>query len=109
MDSLDTNANSIPDECEPSFLRGDANEDAGVDIADAIFMLYALMLGGAQSGCVDATDANDDGAHDISDIIFVLNYQFQNGAPPPAPGPLQCGIDMTPDDGLGCDSFGGCP
>jgi hypothetical protein len=109
MDSLDTNANSIPDECEPSFLRGDANEDGGVDIADAIHMLYALMLGGAQSGCTDATDANDDSAHDISDIIFVLNYQFQNGAPPPAPGPLDCGIDMTPDDGLGCDSYGGCP
>ena len=109
QDSLDTNANSIPDECEPTFLRGDANEDGGVDIADAIFMLYSLMLGGTPSSCTDATDANDDGAHDISDIIFVLNYQFQNGSAPPAPGPSQCGIDMTPDDGLGCDSYGGCP
>jgi hypothetical protein len=109
QDSPDANANNIPDECEPAFLRGDANSDANVDIADAIFMLYSLMLGGTPSGCVDSTDANDDGTHDISDIIFVLNYQFQNGAPPPAPGPSQCGIDMTPDDGIGCDVFGGCP
>jgi hypothetical protein len=109
QDSLDTNANNIPDECEPAFLRGDANGDANVDIADAIFMLYSLMLGGTPSGCTDSTDANDDGLHDISDIIFVLNYQFQQGAPPPAPGPSQCGIDMTPDDGLGCDLYGGCP
>ncbi len=109
QDSPDANANNIPDECEPAFLRGDANSDANVDIADAIFMLYSLMLGGTPSGCIDSTDANDDGTHDISDIIFVLNYQFQNGAPPPAPGPSQCGIDMTPDDGLGCDVYGGCP
>ena len=107
--SLDTNANATPDECEPVFRRGDANDDAQVDIADAIFMLYSLMLGGPASGCVDATDANDDGLHDISDIIYVLNYQFQNGGPPPAPGPTTCGIDMTPDDGIGCDSYGVCP
>ncbi|MEC9475668.1 MAG: HYR domain-containing protein [Planctomycetota bacterium] len=108
-DSLDTNANGALDECEPSFRRGDANSDGSVDIADAIFMLYSLMLGGPASGCTDATDANDDGLHDISDIIYVLNYQFQNGGPPPAPGPVSCGIDMTPSDGLGCDSYGGCP
>lgn len=108
-DSLDANANGSPDECEPSFRRGDANSDGSVDIADAIFMLYTLMLGGPPSGCTDATDANDDGLHDISDIIYVLNYQFQNGGPPPAPGPISCGIDMTPGDGMGCDTYGGCP
>ena len=107
--SPDANANAIPDECEPVFRRGDANDDAQVDIADAIFMLYSLMLGGPASGCADATDANDDGLNDISDIIFVLNYQFQNGGPPPAPGPTTCGIDMTPDDGIGCDTYEGCP
>ncbi len=82
QDSLDANANNIPDECEPAFLRGDANSDGGVDIADAIFMLYSLMLGGTPSGCTDSTDANDDGLHDISDIIFVLNYQFHSGTVP---------------------------
>lgn len=108
-ESLDTNANGLPDECEPSFRRGDANDDGSVDIADAIFMLYSLMLGGPASGCTDAIDANDDGMHDISDIIYVLNYQFQNGGPPPAPGPITCGIDMTPGDGLDCETYGGCP
>jgi hypothetical protein len=107
--SPDANVNGLPDECEPSFRRGDANDDGSVDIADAIYMLYTLMLGGPASGCGDATDSNDDGGHDISDIIFVLNYQFQNGPPPSAPGPTACGVDMTPDDGLGCDNYGGCP
>ena len=107
--SQDSNGNDTPDDCEAKFRRGDANEDETVDIADAIFMLYTLMLGGPESGCADATDANDSGSHDIADIIFVLNYQFTNGAPPASPGVESCGVDGTPDDGLGCDQYGGCP
>ena len=107
--SIDTNGNATPDECEPSFRRGDANEDGSVDIADAIFMLYTLMLNGPQSGCADATDSNDSGSHDIADAVFILTYQFAGGEAPSAPGPDTCGVDATPNDGLGCDSYNGCP
>jgi len=107
--SQDTNGNDTPDECEPQFRRGDANEDGAVDIADAIFMLYTLMLDGPESGCKDATDANDSGSHDIADVVFVLSYQFSNGAAPPAPGVDNCGVDATPDDGMSCENYGGCP
>ena len=107
--SQDTNGNDTPDECEPQFRRGDANEDGAVDIADAIFMLYTLMLDGPESGCKDATDANDSGTHDIADVVFVLSYQFSNGATPPAPGVDNCGVDATPDDGMSCENYGGCP
>ncbi|MDG1454933.1 MAG: hypothetical protein P8R38_01880, partial [Planctomycetota bacterium] len=78
-------------------------------IADAIFMLYTLMLDGPESGCKDATDANDSGTHDIADVVFVLSYQFSNGATPPAPGVDNCGVDATPDDGMSCENYGGCP
>ncbi len=107
--SVDTNGNSTPDECEPSFRRGDANEDGGVDIADAIFMLYTLMLNGPASGCADTTDSNDSGTHDIADAVFILSYQFAGGNAPPSPGPNTCGVDATPDDGLSCDSYNACP
>ena len=107
--SVDTNGDETPDECEVHFRRGDANEDGSVDIGDAIFMLYTLMLGGPDSGCKDATDANDSGTHDIADIIYILNFQFTGGAEPPAPGISECGVDATPNDGLGCNSYGGCP
>ena len=107
--SVDSNGDDTPDECEVHFRRGDANEDGSVDIGDAIFMLYTLMLGGPDSGCKDATDANDSGTHDIADIIYILNYQFTGGAEPPAPGISECGVDATPNDGLGCNSYGGCP
>ena len=107
--SVDSNGDETPDECEVHFRRGDANEDGSVDIGDAIFMLYTLMLGGPDSGCKDATDANDSGTHDIADIIYILNFQFTGGAEPPAPGISECGVDATPNDGLGCNSYGGCP
>ena len=107
--SVDSNGDDTPDDCEAQFRRGDANEDGSVDIGDAIFMLYTLMLGGPDSGCKDATDANDSGTHDIADIIFILNFQFTGGAEPPAPGVSECGVDATPNDGLGCNSYGGCP
>lgn len=107
--SVDTNGNSTPDACEPSFRRGDANEDGSVDIADAIFMLYTLMLNGPQSGCADATDSNDSGTHDIADAVFILTYQFAGGSAPPSPGADVCGVDATPDDGMSCDSYSGCP
>ena len=107
--SVDTNGNATPDECEPSFRRGDANDDGNVDIADAIFMLYSLMLNGPQSSCADATDSNDSGSHDIADAVFILSYQFAGGNAPPSPGPDGCGVDATPNDGMGCDSYNGCP
>ena len=37
-----------------------------------------------------------------------LDFQFVPGTPPPpVPGPLDCGVDPTPD-GLGCDAYP-CP
>ena len=107
--SVDSNGNATPDECEPSFRRGDANEDGAVDIADAIFMLYTLMLNGPESGCADATDSNDSGSHDIADAVFILSYQFAGGDAPPSPGSDACGVDATPNDGMSCDSYNGCP
>ena len=106
---VDLNGNDIPDECDPKFRRGDANGDGGIDISDVMYMLSHMMEGGPAPGCIDSTDSNDDGTHDISDMIFLLNYQFQGGAEPPAPGPSQCGIDMSAIDGLGCDNYEQCP
>lgn len=82
--------------------RGDANADGRVDIADPIWILSELFLGGAPTECRDAADANDDGAEDASDAIFLFDYLFSDGVrTPPAPGPHACGPDPT-DDGFDC-------
>ena len=92
-------ATFVPDPAQ-SFIRGDANGDGAVDLADGVFTLVALFQGGPAWPCPDAADANDDRRTDIADAIATFAALFLDGRalPPPtgAPGP-----DPTPD-ALGC-------
>ena len=84
------------------FIRGDANNDLGIDIADSIWIVNELYLQGPASPCPDDADANDDGLLDASDVVYLIEYLFRAGASPPAPFP-ECGSDPTPDH---MDCFG---
>ena len=83
------------------FVRSDANADGRNDVADAIWMLSDLFLGGPTYNCLGANDANNDGLYDTADPIFVISYQFLDGSSPAAPYP-DCGIaaDQEPTDCL---------
>ncbi len=70
-----------------SFIRGDVDCTGSVDLADPIFMLNHMFLGGPVPCCNDAVDANSDQIRDISDPIFLLNFLFVHGAQPEAPFP----------------------
>lgn len=89
-----------------SFVRGDANQDGGYNIADAIATLGHLFES-LPTGCEAAIDANDDDALDIADAIFTLGALFSFGPLPSAPHP-GCGLDPTPGS-LDCTVFAGCP
>lgn len=91
---------------DPQFLRGDANTDTALNIADAIFVLSHLFTQGPAPSCFDTADANDDGSLNIADPINVLDYLFSQGSPFPDPFGA-CGIDPTPD-GLDCASYDFC-
>ncbi len=81
------------------FVRGDANHDGAVNIADAIFVLQHLFANGPPILCQDAADANDDEAVNIADGIYILQNLFASG--PPLPPPRQCGVDPE-GDALDC-------
>ncbi|MEE2889446.1 MAG: carboxypeptidase regulatory-like domain-containing protein [Planctomycetota bacterium] len=87
----------------PSFTRGDSNNDGGVDIGDPIFSLGILFDGGGPAACDDACDANDDGNHDIADPVRILSFLFSGAAPMPEPTHPVCGSDPTVDS-LECDA-----
>ncbi|MFN0060379.1 MAG: FG-GAP-like repeat-containing protein [Planctomycetota bacterium] len=94
---------------QPQFRRGDANQDATVNIADAISILGYLFSGGLSPACFDVADANDDGTVNIADGITLLAYLFSGSGPTPAPGPITCGPDPT-SDALPCEtSQPSCP
>ncbi len=76
-----------PRDRRPSFVRGDANADGSVGIADAVRILGWLVMGSEDLPCLAGADANADGAVDISDAIALLDYFFLGGAPPRTPFP----------------------
>ena len=80
---------------EGEFIRGDCNGDEGIDISDAVKILFFLFLGNTVD-CQDACDADDLGSVTITDAIFVLQFLFSNGPIPLSPYPEQ-GKDPTPD------------
>jgi len=82
------------------FIRGNANADEGLDIADAVWILNELFHEGRPSPCADAADSNDDGRVDISDPVYVVSYLFLTGSAPPPPFE-ECGLDLTEDE-IGC-------
>ncbi|MAJ29387.1 hypothetical protein CBD41_08280 [bacterium TMED181] len=92
------------------FIRGDANADAVVNIADGVWIIYELFLNGPSSTCTIGSDANADGLSDIADASFIFMYRFMNGSAPSAPFP-DCGqvVDQTPEDCVssGCTDDGG--
>ena len=89
------------------FVRGDVNDDASINIADAVSLLAGLFTGGAIP-CSDSADANDDGATNIADAVYVLANLFSGGPGMPAPTGPSCGPDPTAD-GLDCANYNSCP
>jgi virginiamycin B lyase len=88
------------------FVRGDFNQDGGVDVSDPIAILVYLFVEDSRTTCLSAADFSDDGTIDVSDAVSILGYLFQLGDPPAAPFP-GCGGDPTPDS-LGCSQHSPC-
>lgn len=96
------------------FRRGEANDDAEVDISDPICILESVFTGGAPVTCIGAGDANNDAAIDVSDAITLLSFLFNGGEPPPPPPPAHdgaCGSDPDPPGSpayIGCELYTIC-
>ncbi len=91
---------------DATFVRGDANLDGLLELADSVRIFTFLFLGGEGLACQDAADSNDTGSLDVSDGIFVLGYLFLGSREPSPPFPER-GVDPTEDD-LGCAGEDGC-
>jgi len=83
-----------------AFVRGDANRDNRLSIADMTEILAVLFQGKPKPPCEDRLDADDDGKVSVTDALYLGLSLFQHGPPPPAPFP-QSGFDPT-EDSLPC-------
>ncbi|MEM7262398.1 MAG: hypothetical protein AAF488_10450 [Planctomycetota bacterium] len=90
-----------------TFLRGDANDDSIVNIADGVFVIGTLFYGYTAT-CAAALDANADGLADLSDAMFIIDWRFLDGPAPSFPFP-DCGESFELGDvDLGC-AASSCP
>ncbi len=64
-------------------IRGDANCDGKIDIADIIYLINYLFIGGPPPLLLVQGDANADEIIDIGDVVYLINYLFIDGPPPP--------------------------
>ncbi len=84
-----------------TYIRGDANCDADVNISDPVSLLGGLFSGTAQPFCcMDSSDANSDGLLNLTDAVYLLNFLFKGGGAPPHPFP-DCG--RAAEGAFGCD------
>ena len=90
---------SIPIQADGVFLRGDADSNLRLDLADAIINLVYMSNACPDCPiptCPKALDVNDDGRIDIGDGILLLNFLYLDGPQPLPPYP-EAGVDPTPD------------
>ena len=92
---------------EPSFQRGEVNQDGSVNLADAVAILDLLFIGDFVSTCEKAADINDSGSIDTADAISLLAHLFEGSGPLADPFGA-CGTDST-SDSLTCADFPACP
>ncbi|MGE3164604.1 MAG: thrombospondin type 3 repeat-containing protein [Planctomycetota bacterium] len=101
----DGDGDGVGDACDAvgRFIRGDANTDGVVNIADAVQTLTYLFCG-AGVPCRTALDANSDGVINLGDPIYTLYYLNGFGPAPFHPFP-SCGFSPL---NLGCSSVSAC-
>ncbi len=84
------------------FLRGDVDQNASLQLTDAVAIFSYLFLGGVEPGCLAAADSDGTGEINLTSGVFLLRFLFLGGSTPMAPYP-QCDRSSRETDlGLGC-------
>lgn len=63
-------------------MRGDANGDGEITIADAVYLIRYLFQGGSSPEPIQIGDANCNSEVNIVDVVYLINYIFRGGPPP---------------------------
>jgi hypothetical protein len=64
------------------YVCGDANRDDEIDVADVMYLINYLFIGGSPPQPMEAGDCNCDEAVDVADVMYLVNYLFIGGSPP---------------------------
>ncbi len=68
---------------KPEYIRGDANGDQVINLADVLYLVAYLYKNGPAPNPFEAGDVDCSGGIDLNDVLYLVNYLYKNG---PAPG-----------------------
>jgi len=66
-------------------MRGDANNDAVINVGDAVYIINYVFKGGSAPIPVEGGNANCDAAVNVGDAVYIINYVFKGGQAPGCP------------------------
>ena len=66
-----------------NFIRGDCDGNGRIELADVVYLINHIFLGGPAPIPPVAGDANANGSTTLADVIYLANYLFKGGPPPP--------------------------
>lgn len=82
-DQADTDNDGVGNVCDLCCnIPGNANDDIGVDVGDATFLVKYIFQAGSAPPCNDQADADGNNDVNISDATFLVKYIFQAGLSP---------------------------
>ncbi len=68
--------------CNHDGLRGDADDNNQINVADLTFLVNYIFKGGDIVDCYEEGDVNADGNILINDLVLMVNYVFKGGISP---------------------------
>ena len=78
-----TSVSSAPPVPQCVGICGDANDDASVNVSDAVVIVNFVFIGGQPPQPILACgDANTDASVNVSDAVWIINYVFIGGSAP---------------------------
>ncbi|MCX6832875.1 MAG: SBBP repeat-containing protein [candidate division Zixibacteria bacterium] len=66
----------------PDYICGDANGDGSVTIADVVFLINYIFMGGAAPQPLSLGDVDCSSSINIADAVRLINYIFRDGPAP---------------------------
>jgi hypothetical protein len=66
----------------PQYSCGDVDSDESVTIADVVFLVDYIFMGGAAPQPISLADVDCSGSINIADVVYLIGYIFSGGPAP---------------------------